>query len=654
MSKRRSFKALAILCLGLIVAFSGAMLAACDKGGKNPQKVTYQVTFDSQGGSAVEKQTVEKGGKVTEPAEPSYDKHEFIGWYKESACTNEWKFAEDTVNSDITLYAKWEKVPAEITWEVGEMPVIYSDAALYNKTRATEDVFTGLLSGCVTAKEDGVALQTIVGDIGGLARNEETGLIEAKDYTITYQAQDSEGKVLEKEVTLTVKDAEKTNYYVEFKSARGGKGMEEVVGTRIRVAENMYFESTETGELPEALKNPHAEGKLADYDDPFILKNISDKPMTVNLQDSSATYLVFEKGGKVVWGFEGVMAYVIDEDNMFPTRTDKPTAFEVPAKGYALVVGYTQNGNWYAHSTDGKKVEAGDYWGDKEISNMWDIDGRQMTYMDGMYRYGNMVRITRNNEVVTDAYENQLPYIMKGTEAYQVVVNTALTKEDLLKDVAFYDDNGTFAPDVQTDKVAIDDVSFNAINTAQTGDYTVKYIVTDATDSSLKYEYVRDVKVIFPEHYVQFGDQLYNEPDFSYNQAVASNQYEKWILAYDNAYKGEIKRMQFGYTVVIDKTTGALVKFADWSKIYQVADGKVENIAFTSDQANGKVQVEFFAELGDNELMLVFENGTAFRAWFYGLKPDAPEKAFLTDAAKFAETKFIIKDMAGINIPAAE
>ena len=53
---------------------------------------------------------MEKGGKVTEPAEPSYDKHEFIGWYKESACTNEWKFAEDTGNPDITLYAKWEKV----------------------------------------------------------------------------------------------------------------------------------------------------------------------------------------------------------------------------------------------------------------------------------------------------------------------------------------------------------------------------------------------------------------------------------------------------------------------------------------------------------------------------------------------------------------
>lgn len=652
MSKRRSFKALAILCLGLIVAFSGAMLAACDKGGKNPQKVTYQVTFDSQGGSAVEKQTVEKGGKVTEPAEPSYDKHEFIGWYKESACTNEWKFAEDTVNSDITLYAKWEKVPAEITWEVGEMPVIYSDAALYNKTRATEDVFTGLLSGCVTAKEDGVALQTIVGDIGGLARNEETGLIEAKDYTITYQAQDSEGKVLEKEVTLTVKDAEKTNYYVEFKSARGGKGMEEVVGTRIRVAENMYFESTETGELPEALKNPHAEGKLADYDDPFILKNISDKPMTVNLQDSSATYLVFEKGGKVVWGFEGVMAYVIDKDNMFPTKTDKPTAFEVPAEGYALVVGYTQNGNWYAHSTDGKKVEAGDYWGDKEISNMWDIDGRQMTYMDGMYRYGNMVRITRHNEVVTEAYENQLPYIMKGTEAYQVVVNTALTKEDLLKDVAFYDDNGTFAPDVQTDKVAIDDVSFNAINTAQTGDYTVKYIVTDATDSSLKYEYERTVTVILPEHYVQFGNQLYNEPKFMYNQQNAGSTGS--IRAYDKDYTGTMPELGWIYNAVIDKTTGALIKFADWSSKYVLEDGQIVKTNVTDAGTGKTVAAEFFAELGENEMLLIFEQGTGFRTWFSGLSGSAPEKAFLTDAAKFAETKFIIKDMAGINIPAAE
>ena len=77
---------------------------------------------------------------------------------------------------------------------------------------------------------------------------------------------------------------------------------------------------------------------------------------------------------------------------------------------------------------------------------------------------------------------------MKGTEAYEVVQNTALTKEDLLKDVQFYDDSGTFAPDVLigSDMIEVDDVSFNAVNTAQIGEYTVKYIVTDATDSTLK------------------------------------------------------------------------------------------------------------------------------------------------------------------------
>lgn len=283
---------------------------------------------------------------------------------------------------------------------------------------------------------------------------------------------------------------------------------------------------------------------------------------------------------------------------------------------------------------------------------MWDIDGRQMTYMDGMYRYGNMVRITRNNEVVTEAYENQLPYIMKGTEAYQVVVNTALTKEDLLKDVAFYDDNGTFAPDVQTDKVAIDDVSFNAINTAQTGDYTVKYIVTDATDSSLKYEYERTVTVILPEHYVQFGNQLYNEPKFMYNQQNAGSTGS--IRAYDKDYTGTMPELGWIYNAVIDKTTGALIKFADWSSKYVLEDGQIVKTNVTDAGTGKTVATEFFAELGENEMLLIFEQGTGFRTWFSGLSGSAPEKAFLTDAAKFAETKFIIKDMAGINIPAAE
>lgn len=67
------------------------------------------VTFDSRGGSAVAGGTVAKGGKVGRPADPAKTGFEFKGWFKEADCRNEWKFDTDTVEGDITLYAKWEE-----------------------------------------------------------------------------------------------------------------------------------------------------------------------------------------------------------------------------------------------------------------------------------------------------------------------------------------------------------------------------------------------------------------------------------------------------------------------------------------------------------------------------------------------------------------
>ena len=52
----------------------------------------YTVTFDSQGGSAVNSQTVARGGKVIEPTAPTKTGYTFGGWYKEPGCTNAWDF----------------------------------------------------------------------------------------------------------------------------------------------------------------------------------------------------------------------------------------------------------------------------------------------------------------------------------------------------------------------------------------------------------------------------------------------------------------------------------------------------------------------------------------------------------------------------------
>jgi len=75
-----------------------------------PPTPTYTVTFDSQGGSEVDSQTVLHGGKVTEPTAPTKEGCAFGGWYKELEYINVWDFNTDTVTSDVTLYAKWMPV----------------------------------------------------------------------------------------------------------------------------------------------------------------------------------------------------------------------------------------------------------------------------------------------------------------------------------------------------------------------------------------------------------------------------------------------------------------------------------------------------------------------------------------------------------------
>ena len=67
----------------------------------------HTVTFDSQGGSAVNPIKVTHGKIAAQPGNPTRSGYAFGGWYKESGCTNAWNFATDTVTGDITLYAKW-------------------------------------------------------------------------------------------------------------------------------------------------------------------------------------------------------------------------------------------------------------------------------------------------------------------------------------------------------------------------------------------------------------------------------------------------------------------------------------------------------------------------------------------------------------------
>ena len=72
----------------------------------------FTVIFDSNGGSVVPSQTVEKGKKADEPINPArienisgYDAdYVFDGWFYGET---KWDFANMTVTKDMTLIARW-------------------------------------------------------------------------------------------------------------------------------------------------------------------------------------------------------------------------------------------------------------------------------------------------------------------------------------------------------------------------------------------------------------------------------------------------------------------------------------------------------------------------------------------------------------------
>jgi uncharacterized repeat protein (TIGR02543 family) len=69
--------------------------------------IGYSVTFNSNGGSSVDSQTVASGGTATEPT-PTRSDGKFEGWYTDNETFANAYIFTTAVTVDITLYAKWK------------------------------------------------------------------------------------------------------------------------------------------------------------------------------------------------------------------------------------------------------------------------------------------------------------------------------------------------------------------------------------------------------------------------------------------------------------------------------------------------------------------------------------------------------------------
>ncbi len=93
------------------------------------------VTFNTRGGNEILGVLVDKNSKLTQPQpDPEKAGYTFAGWYKEASGTNPWDFANDTVNADITLYAKWTINQYTVTFDAKGGSAVDSQTLNYGST----------------------------------------------------------------------------------------------------------------------------------------------------------------------------------------------------------------------------------------------------------------------------------------------------------------------------------------------------------------------------------------------------------------------------------------------------------------------------------------------------------------------------------------
>ena len=94
-----------IIAVIILVVVLGLGLIACDK---SPEQ--YSVQFDSDGGTEISAIEVSADSLLSEPNRPVKSGYIFVGWYFDENFLTPWDFSVDRVQSDMTLYAKWEEL----------------------------------------------------------------------------------------------------------------------------------------------------------------------------------------------------------------------------------------------------------------------------------------------------------------------------------------------------------------------------------------------------------------------------------------------------------------------------------------------------------------------------------------------------------------
>jgi len=226
------------LTIGILVMLLSLFITGC-----GCEKQTVNVTFDTDGGSVVEKQTIKKGEKIEEPETPTKEGYTFDGWYY-----NDEKFDfSKKVDSDITLEARWTKTVSseiefkndftlsktKVTLTVGSSTTIKVTTDSEEKViwKTSDKKIATVKDGKITAKSAGKATITVT--IGDVSKTINVTVVKKKVTTTTTKV----AETTTKKVETTTKETVKLSYeMVDLEDDTTGKATLYILKNGKRVA----------------------------------------------------------------------------------------------------------------------------------------------------------------------------------------------------------------------------------------------------------------------------------------------------------------------------------------------------------------------------------------------------------------------------------
>ena len=156
----------------------------------------YSISFETNGGSKVESQSVIKNNTVKEPAAPTREGFDFAGWYSDKALKEEYDFSEK-VTGRLTLYAAWEEkdeTENQMILTIGEKA-----AKVFGKTKSND------VAPVIKNSRTMLPARFVAENLGAkVSWDEEKGLVTVtgKDVTILLTIDSDKATVNGKEVSL--------------------------------------------------------------------------------------------------------------------------------------------------------------------------------------------------------------------------------------------------------------------------------------------------------------------------------------------------------------------------------------------------------------------------------------------------------------------